>query len=291
MKPPPFAYARADTLDEALALLAEHGDRARVLAGGQSLMASLNMRLSAPDLLVDINHVPGLDAIEEAGGGVRIGALARHSEVGESALVAERAPLIAEAIPHIAHPAIRNRGTFGGSLAFADPFAELPACALALGARMIVAGPGGERAVGADEFFLGLYETALGPGEILTAVEVPAAPAGWRPGFLELARRRGDYAIIGLAAQAEVDGGAFGEARLVFFGAGDRPVPAPRTAALLAGEGWSDGLADRLAEALADELDPPADLNADGPMRRHLAGVLARRVLHPMAAPMAAGDR
>ena len=287
MKPAPFAYVRAETLGHALGLLAEHGDDARVLAGGQSLMASLNMRLSAPRLLVDITRVDGLSGIAESAGGVRIGALARHADVGASDAVSRLAPLVAEAVPHVAHPAIRNRGTFGGSLAFADPFAEFPACALALDARMIVAGPGGERAVEARDFFTGLYETALGAGEILVAVEIPAPPPGRRSRFLEFARRRGDYAVIGLAARAEIADGVFGGARLVFFGAGDRPVPAPGAAALLEGETWSDGLADRLAAALAAELDPPSDLNADGPMRAHLAGVLARRVLGSMAA----GDR
>lgn len=287
MKPAPFAYARAETLDHALELLAEHGDDARVLAGGQSLMATLNMRLSAPKLLVDITHVDGLSGIAESGGGLRIGALARHADVGASDAVARLAPLVAAAVPHVAHPAIRNRGTFGGSIAFADPFAEFPACALALDASMIVAGPGGERAVAARDFFAGLYETALGAGEILAAVEIPAPPPGRKSGFLEFARRRGDYAVIGLAARAEIADGIFGDARLTFFGAGDRPVETPGAAALLDGEAWSDGLADRLAGALADELDPPSDLNADGPMRAHLAGVLARRTLGSMAA----GDR
>ena len=285
MKPAPFAYVRAGTLDDVFRLLDEHGDGARVLAGGQSLMATLNMRLSAPDLLVDIGRVPGLAGIEDTGGALRIGAMTRHAEVETSPLVAAHAPLLARAMPHVAHPAIRNRGTFGGSIAFADPAAELPACAVALGARMTIAGRGGTRTVGADSFFRGLYETALGPGEVLTSVEVPRIAPGWRSGFMELARRHGDYAIIGLAAHVEVDdGGRFGGGRLVFFGAGDRPVPAARAAALLAGEGWSDALAARLADALKEELDPFEDLNADAAMRRHLAGVLARRTLAPLAA-------
>ena len=288
MKPAPFSYVRAASVDDALGLLAEHGDGARILAGGQSLMATLNMRLSAPELLIDINHVDGISAIEDAGDRVRIGAMARHADAEASDLVARHLPLIASALPHIAHPAIRNRGTFGGSIAFADPAAELPACAVALQARMIIAGPGGERGVDADAFFRGLYETAVGSGEILTAIEIPKIAPGWKSGFLELARRHGDYAIIGLAAHVEFDGATFGEGRLVFFGAGDRPVSAPGAAALLAGEAWSDDLAARLAGALAEELDPPEDLNADGPMRRYLAGVLARRALGQMAA--AGGD-
>ena len=283
MKPAPFAYVRARTLDEVFDLLEEHGDSAKILAGGQSLMATLNMRLSAPELLVDIGRIDGLAEIEDLGDAIRIGATTRHADVEASAEVAAHAPLIALAMPHIAHPAIRNCGTFGGSIAFADPAAELPACAVALGARMLIAGKEGTRAVEADSFFRGLYETALGPGEVLTAVEIPKTSPERKPGFMELARRHGDYAIIGLAAEVELDGGAFGDARLIFFGAGDRPVSARRTAALLRGRIWSEGLASQIADSLKDELDPPEDLNADGAMRRHLAGVLAKRTLGPMA--------
>lgn len=285
MKPAPFAYVRAETLDDVFRELDEHGDSARILAGGQSLMATLNMRLSAPEVLVDIGRVADLAGIEDAGGSIRIGAMTRHVEVETSALVAEHAPLLASAMPHIAHPAIRNRGTFGGSIAFADPAAELPACAVALGAGMVIAGKDGSRTAEAEAFFRGLYETAVGPGEILTAVEVPKLAPGWKSGFMELARRHGDYAIIGLAAHVEVEGGRFGGGgRLVFFGAGDRPIPAARTAALLEGEAWSDALAVRLADSLKEELDPFEDLNADAAMRRHLAGVLVKRTLAPLAA-------
>ena len=283
MKPAPFAYARAETLDDALRVLAEHGDGARILAGGQSLMATLNMRLSAPEVLVDIGRVAGLAGIEDTGDSLRIGAMTRHVEVEGSALVAEHAPLVASAMPHIAHPAIRNSGTFGGSIAFADPAAELPACAVALEATMTIAGKGGSREVESDTFFRGLYETAVGPGEILTAVDIPKIAPGWKSGFMELARRHGDYAIIGLAAHVEVADGRFGSGRLVFFGAGERPVPAVRTAARLEGEGWSDALANRLAESLKEELEPFDDLNADAAMRRHLAGVLVKRTLGPLA--------
>ena len=286
MKPAPFAYVRAGTLDDVFRLLDEHGDGARILAGGQSLMATLNMRLSAPEALVDIGRVPGLAGIEDTGDALRIGAMTRHADVEASELVAAHAPLLASAMPHVAHPAIRNRGTFGGSIAFADPAAELPACAVALRARMTIAGRSGTRTVGADSFFRGLYETALGPGEVLTAVEVPKIAPGWRSGFMELARRHGDYAIIGLAAHVRVDdGGRFGGgARVVFFGVGDRPATAARAAALLEGEAWSDALAARVADTLGEELDPFEDLNADAAMRRHLAGVLARRTLAPLAA-------
>lgn len=283
MKPAPFAYARAATLDEAFGLLAEYGDDARILAGGQSLMATLNMRLSEPEVLVDINHIDGLAGIEDTGDALRIGAMTRHVDVETSDLIATHAPLIASAMEHIAHPAIRNRGTFGGSIAFADPAAELPACAVALGATMHISGKDGTRDIPAAEFFEGLYETAIGPGEILTAISVPKIAAGWKSGFMELARRHGDYAIIGLAAQVELSGGTFGDARLVFFNAGDRPVSAPRTAAMLTGRTWSDDLADKLSASLKDELDPPEDLNANAPMRKHLAGVLVKRTLCQLA--------
>ena len=284
MKPAPFAYVRPESLEDAIGVLGEHGEDARVLAGGQSLMATLNMRLSAPRVLVDIGRVPGLAGIEKVDGGLRIGAMTRHAEVEASDLVASRAPLIASAMPHIAHPAVRNCGTFGGSIAFADPAAELPACAVALGARMTIAGKDGSRTVDADAFFRGLYETALEPGEVLTTIEVPGIGAGWKSGFMELARRHGDYAIIGLAAHVEVEDGRFGRTHLVFFGAGERPVSARRSAALLEGESWSEALGARIADALKEELDPFEDLNADAAMRQHLAGVLAGRVLAPLAA-------
>ena len=283
MKPAPFGYARAATLDDVFSLLAEHGDDAKIIAGGQSLMATLNMRLSEPEILIDINRIDGLAGIEDTGATIRIGAMTRHVDVEESDLVATHAPMIAAAMEHIAHPAIRNRGTFGGSIAFADPAAELPACAVALEATMHVAGKGGTRDIAATDFFKGLYETALGEDEILTAVSVPKIAAGWKSGFMELARRHGDYAIIGLCAHLQFDGAKFGDTRLVFFNAADRPVSAPQTAALLNGQRWSDELSEKLSASLKEELDPPDDLNADGPMRKHLAGVLIKRTLAPLA--------
>lgn len=283
MKPAPYGYARAATLDDVFGLLAEYGDDAKILAGGQSLMATLNMRLSEPEILIDINRIDGLAGIEDMGNAIRIGAMTRHVDVEESDLIATHTPLIAAAMEHIAHPAIRNRGTFGGSIAFADPAAELPACAVALEATMHVAGKDGTRDIAAAEFFKGLYETALNEGEILTAVSVPKIAAGWKSGFMELARRHGDYAIIGVCAHLQIDGGKFGDARLVFFNAGDRPVSTPQSAALLNGQSWSDELSEKLSASLKEELDPPDDLNADGPMRKHLAGVLIKRTLAPLA--------
>ena len=284
MKPAPFAYVRAQTLEDVFELVDKHGEDAKILAGGQSLMATLNMRLSEPEVLVDINHVEGLAGITDTGDSIRIGAMTRHSDVETSELVGRCAPLIAAAMPHIAHPAIRNRGTFGGSIAFADPAAELPACVMALRGRMVIAGRDGERQVEADAFFRGLYQTALELGEVLTAVEIPKIAPGQAHGFKELVRRHGDYAMIGLAAEVGLDGDVFGDARLVYFGAGDSPVSAARTAGLLNGESWSDSLDEALSASLKEELDPPTDLNADGPMRKYLAGVLARRVLTSLTA-------
>ncbi len=284
MKPAPFAYARPDTLDDVFGLLEKHGSEARILAGGQSLMATLNMRLSEPRILIDINRIEGLANISDAGSAIRIGAMARHVDVETSELVRTQVPLIASAMPHIAHPAIRNRGTFGGSIALADPAAELPACVTALDAEIVVAGRNGERRVSAGGFFKGLFETALEDGEIVTAIEIPKSGGDWKSGFMELARRHGDYAIIGLAAHVQIDGDRFGEARLAYFGAGDRPVAASRTAGLLRGRTLSDDLAADLAESLREELDPPDDFNADGAMRKHLAGVLAKRTLNAIMA-------
>src|SRR6476659_9423547 len=193
VKPAPFAYAKARSLDHTVALLDSAPD-ARVLAGGQSLVPTLNMRLSTPSLLVDINGLRELGAISRRNGHIEIGALVRHAQAERSSAVAQFAPLLARAIPHIAHPALRNRGTIGGSIALADPAAELPACLLALGGEVEIKGRDGTRTVAADVFFKGLFETALGPGDVLTAIRLPIAQPGDRFGFAELARRHGDYA-------------------------------------------------------------------------------------------------
>ncbi len=206
MKPAPFAYAKARSLEDAVARLAAHEGEAKLLAGGQSLIATLNMRLSSPSLLIDINGVAGLDSVSVKNGMVEIGALTRHVTLERSADIASHAPLLALAMPHIAHPAIRNRGTIGGSLAYADPAAELPACLVALDGEIDVVGQTGTRSVKAADFFKGLFETALGPHDVLSALRFPAATADTRVGFAELARRHGDYAIVGLAATATACG-------------------------------------------------------------------------------------
>ena len=277
MKPAPFAYAKARSLDDAIARLGGDGD-ARILAGGQSLIATLNMRLSRPTLLVDINGIAGLDRIERKEGMIEIGALVRHAQAERSEIIAKFVPLIAKAMPHIGHPAIRNRGTIGGSIAFADPAAELPACLLALGGEMVIASAKGERTVKADDFFQGLYETALGTGEILKAIRIPAATEATRTGFAELTRRHGDYAIVGLAATARADTSALADVRLVYFGVGATPVRARKAEAALTRNALDEAVA-----ALAHDLDPEDDVQATAAVKRHLAGVLLRRVASQLA--------
>jgi aerobic carbon-monoxide dehydrogenase medium subunit len=278
VKPAPFAYTKAKTLKEAVTLLAKHKDDARLLAGGQSLIATLNMRLSAPDLLIDINGIKNLNGIAKKGKYIEIGALARHAQVERSDVVAKHVPLIALAMPHIGHPAIRNRGTFGGSIAFADPAAELPACLLALGGEIDIAGPRGKRKVKADAFFKGLFETALRPQEMITAVRIPVADKTTRVGFAELARRHGDYAIVGLAASARSNGKGIAEVRLAYFGVGNTPVRAKKAETALAA-----GDVDAAVKAL--DLEPNDDVQATARTKKHLAGVLLRRVAKQLMEP------
>lgn len=278
MKPAPFAYARAKSVDHAIDLLGASDGEAKLLAGGQSLMASLNMRLSHPALLIDINGIDALSGIAVAKDRITLGAMTRHAQAEASADIARHAPLIAKAMPHIAHPAIRNRGTIGGSVAFADPAAELPACMVALDAEFTIKGPSGERRVKAADFFKGLFETAIGPQDILTGIVIPAANGATRTGFGELTRRHGDYAIVGLAASGEAKGKGYDKLRLVYFGVGATPVRATQAEAALA-----DGDIDGAAKAVADDLDPPDDIQASGAAKRHLAGVLLKRVAAQLA--------
>jgi aerobic carbon-monoxide dehydrogenase medium subunit len=278
MKPAPFAYAKARSVAHAIELLAH--DDARLLAGGQSLIATLNMRLSHPALLVDINGVSGLDGIVSRNGHVELGALVRHAQAERSAELAHRAPLIALALPHIGHPAIRNRGTIGGSLAFADPAAELPACVLALDGELDIVGPQGQRTVNAENFFKDLFETALTPRDVLTAIRIPAANADTRVGFGEFARRHGDYALVGLAACARAEGKRLGDLRLVYFGVGTTPVRAREAERALA-----QGDVDAAVSALTQDLNPSDDVHASGAVKIHLAGVLLRRVAHQLGRP------
>ena len=273
MKPTSFAYAKARSLDHALELLGQGEGEARVLAGGQSLVAMLNLRLSSPRLLVDINGIPGLDGITLAGGMLTLGALVRQADAERSPIVAKHAPLIAMALSHVAHPAIRNRGTIGGSIAFADPAAELPACLLALGGEVEIAGPKGRRRVNADDFFKNIYETALEPRDVLVAIHVPAATAESRFGFAELSRRHGDYAMVGLAAAGRGKGKVLADVRLAFFGVGSTVLRARKAEAAL-----TTGVIEDAVTALAQDLDPSDDVQSSGAYKKHAAGVLLRRI-------------
>ena len=276
MKASAFNYARATSVVHALELLAAHGDRAKVLSGGQSLMPAMNLRLIAPELIVDIGELTELRGIAVKGNILSIGALTRHVDLERSPDIAAHAPLLTEAIAHVAHPAIRNRGTIGGSLAHADPASELPACMVALNATIVISGPKGERRIAAGEFFRGIYETDLSAQELLIAVELPVARKNSAHFFCEFARRHGDYAIAGLAAQAIVDGDAFADLRLVLFAVGDRPVLA-KAANRLVNVAVTPAVLSEASAALGEELDPQEDQQASASMRRHLAKVLVAR--------------
>ena len=281
MKPAPFEYHRPDSVEEALSLLAEHGYDAKLLAGGQSLVPAMNFRMAVPAVLIDLNRIAGLDGIAEVDGGLRIGAMVRQRAAERDPLVAARAPLIAETLPYVAHAQIRNRGTMGGSIAHADPAAEVPAVMLALDARFRLRGPNGERLVAAGEFFTGLFGTALEPDEMLTEIEVPAAAprAGWA--FDEVSRRHGDYALAGVASAVEVDGdGRCRSARIALLSVGEGPVLAAEAAAALIGEAPDEGAIRAAAEAASQrDVDPPGDIHASPEYRRQLVKVLVTRVL------------
>ncbi|MBL8309125.1 MAG: xanthine dehydrogenase family protein subunit M [Burkholderiales bacterium] len=282
MKAPAFDYAKPAHLAEAFALLARYGDEAKLLAGGQSLLAALNLRLSEPSLLIDLSCIDALRGITLVGSKLRIGALTTHTAIESSPLVAQHAPLLTLAAPHIAHRAIRNLGTIGGSIAYADPAAEWPTCALALDAAIVVASASGERRVAAADFFQGLYQTDLQPGEIVSAVEVPVrAPHQWCQ-FSELARRHGDYAIVGLAAVAVRQANTLTQARLVLLGVGAVPLRAHAAEQLIEGKALSPARVDQAVDALRDSITPVADLTSSAETKRHLAGVLLKRILSPV---------
>ena len=286
MKPAPFEYLAPDSLDAALEALARYGGEAKVLAGGQSLIPVMSFRLAQPAVLVDLNRISGLDFIRRGeDGGLRIGAMTRQRRLERDPVVAEVAPLLREAVPWIAHPQIRNRGTFGGSLAHADPAAELPAIAVALRARLRLRKAGGERWVEATSFFAGLFTTSLEPDEILVEAALPplAPRTGWS--FLEVARRHGDYAQVGVAAMVTLgEDGRCREARLVYLSVGDAPVEAREAARLLVGGDLSPAAIEAAAEkASRDEMSPRADIHASPAFRRHLARVLTGRALRRAA--------
>jgi carbon-monoxide dehydrogenase medium subunit len=286
MKPPPFEYARPESVPEVLSLLAEDPDATSLLAGGQSLVPMLNMRMAQPAVVVDLNRVAGLDAIEEAGDGrIRLGAMVRQRRVECDLLVRERLLLMAEATRHIAHPAIRTRGTVGGSLAHADPAAELPATVSALDGRLLVRGQGGERSVPAADFFLGPLTTAVEPGEMLVGVDVAAPPEGSGHAFAEVARTHGAFALAAAAAVVHVDqGGAIDHAALALAGVGARPYAPGWLSEAVLGEVPGEALFARLAARVRAEVEPFDDIHGTADYRKRLAGVLATRALTEAAA-------
>jgi carbon-monoxide dehydrogenase medium subunit len=274
MKPAPFRYARPATAAEAVALLASSPGEVKLLAGGQSLVPLLNMRLVRPAVLIDLNGARELERIDPAPhGGLVLGALARHADLAAAPAVRERAPLLAEAARHVGHTAIRNRGTLGGSLAHADPAAELPAALLALDATLHLLGPRGTRPVAAADFFRGLLATALADDELLAEVTVAAAPRGW--GFAEIARRPGDFALAGVAASLD----AGGHVRVVGFGVADRPVRLRAAEAVAAAAPRDEAMPARAGAAAAADCDPASDVHASAEYRRHLATVLTEDAL------------
>ena len=279
MKSPPFEYVKVHQVEEALALLQTHRDDARILAGGQTLLATLNMRLSEPALLIDIAGIDALRGIERVGDWLRIGAMTTHSEIESSALVAEHAPLLTAAVPHIAHRAIRNYGTWGGSIAYGDPAAEWPCCLVAMEGVITVQGPAGQRRIAATDFFLDLYTTDLQTDEIVVSAEVPIASTGEWFAFDELARRHGDYAVAGVAVAARFDGLVAQRVRLGFLGMGLIPLRAPRTEALLSGKVLDETTIEIALLSLKGELDPLPDLTHSSQTKNHLATVLTRRLL------------
>ena len=287
MKPAPVSYEAPESLEAALGLLAEHGFDAKILAGGQSLVPLLNFRLAQPGVLIDLNRVPDLGWIRETpAGGLSIGAMTRQRTIESHPLCAERAPLLHEAMPLVAHPQIRNRGTVGGSLAHADPAAELPVVAVALGARFRLRSTSGERWVDANDFYVSLMTTSIRDEEILVEIELPPLPERTGCAFVELARRHGDYATAGVAAVVSVDGGGTcRQARLVYLSAGDTPMAANEAAAGLVGGDLGTAAIRAAAErATATEIEPTADIHATVAYKRHLARVLTERALERAAA-------
>jgi aerobic carbon-monoxide dehydrogenase medium subunit len=273
MKAAPFEYARARDIPHALKLWSSAGPEARLLAGGQSLLAMMALRLTDVPALIDINGLEALQGVRLDGDMLRIGALTRHRELIENPLIAHHAPVLARAAAHVGHPAIRTRGSLGGSIAHGDPAAELPACALALDARILVRGPDGERSIKAADFHLGFFETALEPFELVVAVEFPVLGPRRRQHVVEIARRSGDYAMAGLVIAADADGARLSDIRLAFFAVADKPKLAPLAAAALEG-----GDLDEACRVLEEDIEASGDLQSSATMKLHLSRVLLRRV-------------
>ena len=284
MKASAFDYVKPKTLQDALSLLAEAGDGAQLIAGGQTLLATLNLRLSEPSVLIDITDLTELKGITLVGDQLRIGALVTHTEIEDSELIAKHAPLLKAAAPHIAHRAIRNLGTWGGSLAYGDPAAEWPACSLALRATMIIQGPGGARRISANDFFIDLYTTSLEPDEILVATEMPIATSQEVFYFHELARRHGDYAVAGLAAVAQKQGDVLTKCAFTFFSVSSKPVMATKAQDLVNGKKLNDELIGKAVAATREEIEAIADITNSAEAKEHLMGVLLERGLKHMLA-------
>jgi carbon-monoxide dehydrogenase medium subunit len=278
MKPPPFAYHAPHTLDEALSLLTQHGSDAKILAGGQSLVPIMNFRVAQPAMLIDINRIKELAYIKTDSNSLRIGAMTRQRSVERDSTIAKRAPLLHETMPHIAHPQIRNRGTIGGSVAHADPAAELPTIILTLNAKLLAKSQKGERWIDAKDFFVGLFTTALEPTEILAEIQIPDLPARTGYAFEEVARRHGDYAMMGAAATLTLEeSGKCKDARLVFLSVGETPLLSSSASQALIGNKPTPEL---IQSAAADtDITPSSNIHASERYRKHLATVLGKRVL------------
>ena len=279
VKAPKFDYVRGESLDQVLMLLNEHGEEGQILAGGQSLMPTLNMRLSTPKTLIDITRLQEIGGISFDGEIVRIGALTRHVELANSPIIAQHLPLIADAIPHVAHIAVRNRGTFGGSIALADPAAELPAWVLALDANLVLQSVRGQREVAAENYFLGLYETARKPDELLTEARIRVQDPNAFSIFLELSQRQGDFAIVGLAFVGTIENEFIKTAKLVYFGSEVKPTVARNTMGALIGVPWNDKTREIVSKSLDGDLDPMTNLQGSAKMKMHLQRVLTGRAI------------
>ncbi len=281
MKPAPFKYVKASSLAQALSLKAEHGDDARFLAGGQSLIPAMNFRLARPSVLIDINGLSELAGCSGADGGqVRLGALTRYRALERDGDFLKACPLFADALPHIAHPQIRNRGTVGGNLSHADPASELPAVAVAMGARLHLQSASGEREVDACDFFIGLLTTDVQPDEMLVDISLPVQKPRSGACFMEVARRRGDFALAGVAAIVTLDvERRCSEVRLGLCGVGETPVDASSAAEALIGETFSDRAVEVVAAAVQRMIEPAGNVHATADYQRHVAGVLTSRAL------------
>ncbi|MFM9883775.1 MAG: FAD binding domain-containing protein [Burkholderiales bacterium] len=277
MKPPPFKYVAARTLEEAIEALARADGDGKVLAGGQSLVPMLNFRLLEPAWLVDINRIPALDGIRDEGGSVRIGALTRHKTTESAALIAEQFPIVAAAMSHVAHFGVRNRGTIGGSLSHADPAAELPMLAMLLDAMITTKSDKGSRIIAAKEFFLGTLATALAPTEIVTEIAFPKLPAGTGWSFEEVSRRPGDFAVAAVAVTIAQQAGRCTDARIALAGVGATPMRVAKAERSLVGQSISADLARAAAQIVRDDCAPQSDLHGSADYRRHLVGHLTAR--------------